>query len=135
MLAQVDAPDVRVYVVWEPILPTDREPAARQATVLITDRRASHLWAPDLELARAFRAPLGLTREAAWDVYLVYDRQAEWAPNTVPVPIAYQHQLRGLPDDKRLDEESLTARLRDLLQSSGRAERGGRPDHELTQNP
>lgn len=116
VLEQVDSPDVRAYVVWEPILPTDREPAARQATVLITDERASHFWAPDLELARAFRDPLGLTREAAWDVYLIYDRQADWPAGTVPVPIDFQHQLYGLPDDKFLDEAALVTRIRGLLE-------------------
>lgn len=119
VLEQVDSPNVRAYVVWEPILPADREAAARQATVLIPEGRAAHFWAPDLELARAFRAPLGLTGEAAWDVYLIYDRQADWPAGTVPVPIDFQHQLYGLPDDKFLDEASLVARIRELLQAGG----------------
>ena len=128
VLEQVDSPDLRAYVVWEPILPTDREAAARQSTVLVPAGLATHFWAPDLELAHAFRAPLGLTREAAWDVYLIYDRQADWPAGTIPVPIAFQHQLYGLPEDKFLDEESLAARLRDLLASTT-------PRRELDSNP
>jgi hypothetical protein len=116
VLDQVDSPDVRAYVVWEPILLTDRAAAAPPATVLIPDRRASHFWAPDLELARAFRGPLGLEREAAWDVYLLYDRQSGWLAGTVPTPVDYQHQLYSLPNGKFLDEASLVARIRDLLE-------------------
>lgn len=118
VLDQVDSPDVRVYVVWEPILISDREGAARRASALLPDPRAVHFWAPDLELARAFRRPLGLEREAAWDVYLVYDRAAEWGPDAAPTPNDFQHQLSGrLPDDKFLDEGALVERIRELLAS------------------
>jgi hypothetical protein len=116
VLDQVDSKDVRVYVVWEPILITDRAGAVPAATALIPDHRAIHYWAPDLELAHAFRGPLGLTREAAWDVYLVYDRAARWQEGGgAPTPSSYQHQLYGEPEERFLDEASLVVRLRELL--------------------
>lgn len=118
VLDQLDSPDVRVYVVWEPILITDCEGTARQATGLIPDERATHFWAPDLELARAFRGPLGLEREAAWDVYLVYDRASRWESGSAPTPDDFQHQLSGrLPEEKLLDEAALVARIRTLIES------------------
>lgn len=118
VLDQVDSPELRVYVVWEPILITDRERAARRATAFVRDRRADHYWSPDLELAHAFRGPLGLEREAAWDVYLVFDRAARWGADAVPTPIDFQHQLSGrLPENKFLDEPALVARIRSLLGS------------------
>lgn len=116
VLDKVDSPEVRVYVVWEPILLTDREGAAREATGLIPDVRAAHFWAPDLTLAREFRGPLGLEREAAWDVYLVYGRTSRWLSGSAPIPDDFQHQLSGrLPEEKFLDEVALAARIRELL--------------------
>ena len=115
MLNEIDAPDLRVFVVWEPILVTDREAAASPATALIPDSRAVHFWAPELDLARAFGERIGLAGEPAWDAYLLYDRAARWRSVAPPAPAAFQHQLYQLPDETRLDEAALSARLRELL--------------------
>ena len=116
ILERIDSPDLRVYAVWMPILLTDREVAARRSTGLIPDRRAAHFWSPDLELARAFRGPLGLERDPAWDVYLIYGRTATWPVDAVPIPDTFQHQLSGrLPDAALLDEASFEAAIRTRL--------------------
>jgi hypothetical protein len=119
VLSEVDAPDLRVFVVWEPILATDDEATAPPATVLIPDPRAVHFWAPELDLARAFGEHIGLAGEPAWDAYLLYDRTARWRSVAPPAPAAFQHQLYGLPDERRLDGNALAARLRELLAQSG----------------
>ena len=115
VLDEVDSPDLRVLVVWEPILASDVEGTAPPATALIPDPRAEHFWAPDLELARAWKEPLGLTGQVAWDVYLGFDRAARWRSAAPPRPDWFQHQLYGLPDSTRLDEAKLASRLRALL--------------------
>ena len=115
-LEQIPSADVKVYVVWEPILPWDREGAAKENRGLVTDRRASHFWARDLELAKRFQGPIRLEGEPAWDVYLLYDSEASWSGESVPVPADFMHQLAGrLPDDKMLDEPALTRHIMKLV--------------------
>ena len=115
VLEGIDDPDLRVHVVWEPILLTDRANTVGAATKLIADPRASHYWDPDLDLANALRAPLGIEQGVAWDVYLLYGRASRWPDGAPPVPTDFQHQLYGMPEASSLDGPKLEARLRQLL--------------------
>jgi len=130
-LDEIPSAEVKVYVVWEPILPGDREGAAKKSQELVSDRRSRHFWAPDLELARRFQNPIGLITEPAWDVYLLYGAEATWPDDTVPTPSDFMHQLAGrLPGDKVLDGPALTRRVMNLV---GRAQEGVGPKAALHQ--
>ncbi len=78
-------------VIWIDRLPSDDEGAARRAHALLDDPRVSHFHDPDQHAGRAWAEVLGL-RDVAWDVYLLFDRRAEWG-DTVPVPREWFHQL------------------------------------------
>lgn len=111
--------DLKVYVVWEPILLLDHEGAARRERSLIPDRRARHFWARDLEIGEQFQKPLGLTGEPAWDVYLLYPAGVRWAEGNAPIPVDFMHQLSGrLPETDLLDGSGLSRRVEKLVQSS-----------------
>ena len=111
--------DVRVYLVWEPIRFLDRQSSADHDRSLVPDRRAMHFWTRDLELAKAFRKPIGLVTEPAWDVYLLYPAGARWSEGSVPVPGDFMHQLRGrLPEANILDQRGLYLRLSKLIDDS-----------------
>lgn len=100
--------NLAVLTVWEPILTHDDEGAARRAMALVTDERVAQFWAPDLALGHAFAPVLGLSREPAWDVYLVYPPGVRWDEGPPPAPRDFQHQLSGrLPAGKRLDGAAL----------------------------
>jgi hypothetical protein len=104
-----------VYAVWEPILKTDGERAARKATALLDDPRVEHFWVGTRDVGEMFQGPIGLTTEPAWDVYLVYTRGVSWE-QSAPTPDYFMHQLGGrLPDEQHLDATKLAERLKLLL--------------------
>jgi len=50
----------------------------------------------------------------AWDVWLPFDRKARWYDTAPPEPAWWKHQLRGLPKERRLDPEPITAKAAEL---------------------
>ena len=50
----------------------------------------------------------------AWDVYLIFDRNAEWKDQP-PAPQDWMHQLPRAPAERRLDGDALAAKAARLL--------------------
>ena len=116
MLARIDDPNLAVYAVWEPILRTDNERAARKATALFPDARVKQYWVDVRDLGRLFQSPIGLQHEVAWDVYLVYPPGVMWESADPPRPDYFMHQLVGrLPDSQVLDGRTLATRVLEAL--------------------
>jgi len=103
------------YAVWEPILRTDDVRGARKATTILPDPRVRHYWIDGQEVGETFQAPLGLKGEPAWDVYLVYPPGIEWKGKSPPKPTYFMHQLAALPAARRLNSETLAAKLQKVL--------------------
>jgi len=59
VLDKVKDPNLKVYVVWGPMLGGEKEEDAREATALVPDARAIHFWTAAHSLAEALRAPAG----------------------------------------------------------------------------
>ena len=115
MLKEIDHSDLKVYAVWEPILKTDNERAARKATVLLDDSRVEHYWVSTRDVGKMFQKPIKLSNEPAWDVYLVYPKGVAWQQSP-PEPDYFMHQLGGrLPEENRLDAMKLAERLEAIL--------------------
>ena len=115
VLDTVDAKNVRVYAIWEPILRNDNHDSALQAPKLIPDARATHYWIDGHAVGELFQSAIRLKSEPAWDVYLVYAAGVVWGDD-VPVPDYFQHQLGGrLPKELRLDGEALAQRIQAML--------------------
>ncbi len=118
MLNKLDAPDLRVYAVWVPILWSDWRFAVSRATTRLPDARVSHYWDAAGTLVKAYSRILRLSEgRPAWDVYLVFDRDAEWKDEP-PAPQAWMHQLPRAPAELRLDGDGLAALARRLLNSA-----------------
>jgi hypothetical protein len=117
VLGQVKDTDVRVYVVWVPSLPADKEDRVPAATAKITDERASHYWDAEGKLKIAYQRLMKMD-EPAWDVYYVYGRDAEWKGESPPNPDYWMHQLRGLPPDRMLKGEKLAEEMNKLLRKA-----------------
>jgi hypothetical protein len=118
VLETVDDPNLVAYAVWEPILRTDDERAARKATTLLPDERVVHYWVETREVGKLFQKPIELTTEPAWDVYLVYPRGVAWE-DEIPVPEYFMHQLGGrLPAPQRLDAAKLAEQIEQVLADS-----------------
>ncbi len=114
MLDQIKDSDLRVYAVWVPSLPADKEERVPTATTKLPDERVRHYWDEKRELKAAYQRVMQMD-EPAWDVYYVYGRDAEWEGEP-PIPDYFMHQLRGLPPDRMLDGDKLAAEMRKLLQ-------------------
>lgn len=106
--------DVKVYSVWQPILPSDAKLTVGRATKRLSDPRVSHYWDGENVFAQTFAPVLGV-EDQAWDVYLLYDGAAEWG-DAPPKPVYWQEQL-GISEETKLDKAKLTAEIRKLLEA------------------
>ena len=107
--------DLRVYAVWVPILRTDVRLTVPRATTRLPDERVSHYWDAEGELAKAYSRLLRLPDSLpAWDVYLVFDRDARWDAEPPP-PTHWMHQLPVGPPAQRLDANRLAGEVGKLL--------------------
>jgi hypothetical protein len=101
--------------VYVPILESDNETSVPSAMKRLPDSRVVFYWDAKGELTKSYSRVLHLGDDRpAWDVYLVFDRAAEWKAEP-PVPNYWMHQLRGVSPERRLDGETLTTELRKLL--------------------
>ncbi len=114
VLAKLDNDNLRVYVVWTPVLREDNRTAAGQSVAYITDTRAVHFWDEDKSLGLSFGKLVTLPRqrELAWDVYFVFGKDAEWTESP-PTPADWMHQL-GV-DERLFDGDKLRATVEKLL--------------------
>jgi hypothetical protein len=111
-LAKVNDPNLKVYVVWTPILAPDYEVTVKRATTWVPDARASHYWDRGGQLSADYSRLLQLgPGKKAWDIYFVYGRDAEWKDGP-PTPDSSMDQI-GL--GRGLDAEILAVDLRNLL--------------------
>lgn len=111
-MADLKGQDVKVYSVWVPMLPSDAKLTVGRATKSLDDPRVTHYWDADNVLSKAWAPVLGIDDEA-WDVYLLYDKDAEWG-EMPPKPIYWQEQL-GISDATKLDRVKLTTEINKLL--------------------
>lgn len=77
-----------MFVVWEPILPTDWFRPSRFVQHRIPDSRAMQFWDQNHLVAKALRAHLPNSQldgrsKILWDVVAVYPKDAQW--DSVPV--------------------------------------------------
>ena len=91
VLSKPDAADARVYMVWVPKL-RGLERDVPSATIQIPELRALHYWDRSSVLVSGYRTTLKLP-EDAWDVFLLYDRDARWEIDRPPDPAYWAHQL------------------------------------------
>lgn len=85
MLRQNHLNALRVFVVWEPILPTDWSRPSRFVQRRIRDSRATQFWDKNHLVAKQLRADLSESQAARrshskilWDVVAVFPKDAKW---------------------------------------------------------
>ena len=87
--------ELPVTIVWIDMLPTDNEAAAKRSSRIFEDPRVKQFHDPDRKAGRAIARDL-LYEDGgpAWDIYLFYDKDAEWTDRP-PEPVDWMHQLSG----------------------------------------
>lgn len=93
--------DVVVYVVWSSQV-WGMERNVAEAAGVIPDRRALHFWDGDKLVGEAYQ-PLLRTPEEAWDVWMLYDKEARWEGEAPPRPAWWEHNLYDMPPELNLD--------------------------------
>jgi hypothetical protein len=79
VLEQIGSEDVRVYAVYLPILRGDEESTVPSAIKKLSDNRVSFYWDGKGELGQSYAPVLQLRKgQPAWDVYMAFNRDAEW---------------------------------------------------------
>ena len=72
---------------------------------LLSGPRVTHYWDPNGNTGLEYRKTLDIPMYA-WDVWLVYEPGARWEDGRPPpYPDYWEHQLPGLPADKKLDAQ------------------------------
>ena len=104
-----------MYAVWLPVLGIDSKASLPMATKSFTDSRVRQYWDGKADLGNAF-SPILKADGVAWDVYLVYDRSAEWKEKP-PIPVYIMDKI-GLPDGRPLDGAELAKQIIALRNSS-----------------
>jgi hypothetical protein len=117
VIAQIENEGFVAYAVWEPILRTDDERSSRKAATLFPDEHVISYWVQSRAVGEMFQAPIELTTEPAWDVYLVYEPGVEWGGLVPPAPTFFMHQLGGrLPNGQKLDGPKLREVIEAILE-------------------
>ncbi|HEY7698710.1 MAG TPA: hypothetical protein VIE88_09865, partial [Vicinamibacteria bacterium] len=106
VLERMKEAPIDVFVVWIPAIRGDDYAAANRSLSKIVDERARHYWDGGQELGDAFSPVLGIRSRMAWDVYLLFDANADWK-DSPPVPAEWLHQLAGEDPARNLSEERL----------------------------
>lgn len=91
------------------------------AAALMPDPRASHYWDPEMRVGTAYQPYLDLS-EPAWDVWMLFGRDARWSEAAPPDPAWWEHQLsgQGLPAERVLDPDRFAEKAAGLLERGSR---------------
>jgi hypothetical protein len=100
-------PDVAVYVVWSPQLGA-KENNVASATTLVPDPRAKHYWDEQMLVGSAYQSFVG-SSGAAWDTWMVFDKNAMWRGDSIPRPAWWEHQMSSGPPALMLDADRWTS--------------------------
>ena len=97
-----------------PILWSDGKASIPRATKRFTDGRVSHYWDRDGQLVREYARVLQIDGPA-WDIYLLYDRDAEWKEQP-PTPRFWMDQI-GAEKGTAFEGDKLAQQVRALLET------------------
>jgi hypothetical protein len=114
-LANVKDQDIAVYAVWFPALGIDSKASLPFATKYFPDSRVRHYWDAEAKLGHAY-SPILKTDQVVWDVYMLFDRDAEWKDQP-PAPVYIMDKI-GLEVAKPLDGVELANEIVRLRNSS-----------------
>ena len=104
-----------MYAVWLPVLGIDSKASLPFATKYFSDSRVRHYWDAKAELSRAYQSVFK-TNETVWDVYMVFDCDAEWKDKP-PAPVYVMDKI-GLEAARPLDGVELAKEIGRLRNSN-----------------
>ncbi len=117
LMQKTDDDNLKLYVVWGPMLGRETEEDAKTATALVPDERAMHFWTDSNRVADLYQGALGFTdeEESGWDTFSLYAPGTRWESGPPPEPHLFMHVNKPLPEEKRLNAIDLAAEAAKLL--------------------
>ena len=110
------------YVVWLPLLniqspATLQRNAHRYEKLIPGNARVLHYADPEGYSGKAYGPVIKIPYGApAWDVYFAFSAEAEWGEEGgPPTPDHWEHQLGGMPPERRLDGPRFSEQVKKLL--------------------
>jgi hypothetical protein len=93
LLREINSKDVKVFVIWEPVLATDLAAPSTAALARIPDVRAAQYW----DRKRALSHLLGERNRSTviWDYIAVYAPGTLWQ-DALPKPVYSDHPVRDV---------------------------------------
>jgi pimeloyl-ACP methyl ester carboxylesterase len=116
-MQKIDDDNLKLYVVWGPMLGRETEEDAKTATGLVPDDRAMHFWTESNRVADLYQETLGFTDEveSGWDTFNLYAPGTRWPSGPPPEPHHFWHVNKPLPEEKVLNAIEMAAEARKLL--------------------
>jgi len=109
-----DDPRTATFVIHVPTLGA-HEANVAPASRLIINRYTTHYWEETGITGRLMQQVMGVDKYV-WDFWAIYAPNARWSDERLmPAPSFWQHQLGGLPAEKKLDANVFAAKVDEFL--------------------
>jgi hypothetical protein len=109
-----DDPRIVTFVVHVPTLGA-HEANVAPASGLISNSFTTNYWEETGIIGRLMQRAMGFD-QYTWDFWTIYDPQVVWSDaHQIPAPKFWQHQLHGLPPERKLDPDAFAAKVDELL--------------------
>jgi len=109
-----DDPRMVTFVIHVPTLGA-REANVGPASRLISNRHTTQYWEESGITGKLMEQVMGVDKYV-WDFWTIYGPQAVWSDERLPpLPDFWQHQLNGLPAEKKLDANVFAAKVDEFL--------------------
>ena len=105
VLDQIASPDLKVYVVWEPVTRTDSEQASYAASHLVSDPRVQQFWSGSRFTGHSFGRLSGKDDKPVWNSFLIFGGDKKWI-DVPPAPDHFRIAPPGaleIPADRRMN--------------------------------
>lgn len=119
LFEQAEEQSLKGFSIWLSIMDDDNPKVALREAARFPPGRIEHGWDFEAGLSKLFAKTLGL-EGLAWDVYLIYGKQATWDKEEPPKPDFWMHQL---PPKTGADPRNLLAPGPFLVELMARLER------------
>jgi len=111
---KIDDPRMVTFVVHVPTLGA-HEANVAPASRLITNRYTTHYWEETGITGRLMQQAMGVDKYV-WDFWAIYAPDVRWSDERLmPAPSFWQHQLGGLPPERRLDANVFASKVDEFL--------------------
>jgi len=79
VLQDIPNQQLKAYIIWLPVLPSDNRNWAVKRTIEFSDSRVRYFWDGEKLTGQIWKRVLELEGPLSWDTYFLYDHKAHWA--------------------------------------------------------